>query len=463
MAIPRKARKNPRAQVSLVARYRSPTAFEYVEEECHDLSLGGMFIRSMAPAPAGTLIKLECDVAGGGQAIRGVARVVWLRDSSDDAHPAGMGVKFIKLDPGARDAIKAILDQLMTLPEDGTDAPEPIESQRVLREPDPIAPEPAEAIAEPADERPSHDLVDDARVDAETIEEMADAAAQEQAAEFDAAAAEPDVDAPAAARAASARSRRPSSASRALKYGFAGLAVAAAALALLLARRPAANLVASVAPQPVRELAPSPIAAPVAVPAAPLPAPAPPPRYVLDVITNPSGAEVAAGERRWPTPARIELEALPEAVEFAIAKDGFETTKLRVDQRGFALEDGEWRRRLVLSLTPAPVVKSKPREATRASAPAHATGEDSPQLRLKNATRCLAHGDNRCVIRTLEGKASTARELELLVETYRATGNLPKAQQSMRAYVDKYPTGDRATGYRQVLDRQRKQPPRPRG
>ncbi|MFI5307698.1 MAG: PilZ domain-containing protein [Polyangiales bacterium] len=107
-----KARKNPRAQVSLVARYRSPTAFEFVKEECFDLSAGGMFIKSPSPAPAGTLIKLECDVNAGAQVIRGVARVVWLREAPADSQPAGMGVKFVKLEAGGREAIQAILKEL---------------------------------------------------------------------------------------------------------------------------------------------------------------------------------------------------------------------------------------------------------------------------------------------------------------------------------------------------------------
>ena len=102
-----KSRKSPRAQVSLVARYRSPTAFEFVHEECFDLSAGGMFIKSRAPAPSGTLLKLECDVDGGTAKIRGVARVVWLREQESDGHPAGMGVKFVKLDPGGREVIGA--------------------------------------------------------------------------------------------------------------------------------------------------------------------------------------------------------------------------------------------------------------------------------------------------------------------------------------------------------------------
>ena len=107
-----KSRKSPRAQVSLVARYRSPTAFEFVHEECFDLSAGGMFIKSRSPAPSGTLLKLECDVDGGTAKIRGVARVVWLREQDSDGHPAGMGVKFVKLDPGGREIISASLDRV---------------------------------------------------------------------------------------------------------------------------------------------------------------------------------------------------------------------------------------------------------------------------------------------------------------------------------------------------------------
>jgi len=105
----KKSRKNPRAQVSLLARYRSPTAFEYVNEECFDLSAGGMFIKSPTPAPTGTLLKLECVVNGGDETLRGVARVVWLRESESDGQPSGMGVKFVKLEQGSREIIHRIL------------------------------------------------------------------------------------------------------------------------------------------------------------------------------------------------------------------------------------------------------------------------------------------------------------------------------------------------------------------
>lgn len=109
-----KSRKDMRAVVSLVARYRSPTTFEYANESCSDVSVGGMFIKSAAPAPAGTLLKLECEPDSGDTdaKIRGVARVVWLRRETNEHGPSGMGVKFVKLEAGSRELIEAIVERL---------------------------------------------------------------------------------------------------------------------------------------------------------------------------------------------------------------------------------------------------------------------------------------------------------------------------------------------------------------
>lgn len=109
-----KSRKDMRAVVSLVARYRSPTTFEYANESCSDVSVGGMFIKSAAPAPAGTLLKLECetDSSNSEAKIRGVARVVWLRRETNEHGPSGMGVKFVKLEAGSRELIEALVERL---------------------------------------------------------------------------------------------------------------------------------------------------------------------------------------------------------------------------------------------------------------------------------------------------------------------------------------------------------------
>lgn len=106
-----KTRKDTRAVVSLTARYRSPSTFEYVEDACCDVSVGGMFIKSEKPAAAGTLIKLECETPVGAS-IRGVARVVWLRTERNEYGPSGMGVKFVKLEPESREVITHIVQEL---------------------------------------------------------------------------------------------------------------------------------------------------------------------------------------------------------------------------------------------------------------------------------------------------------------------------------------------------------------
>ncbi|MET0386007.1 MAG: PilZ domain-containing protein [Polyangiales bacterium] len=107
-----KSRKDTRAVVSLVARYRSPSTFEYVQEACCDVSVGGMFIQSGDPAAAGTLLKLECEADDEGTKIRGVARVVWLRREPNEYGPSGMGVKFVKLEPGSREIIARVVQEL---------------------------------------------------------------------------------------------------------------------------------------------------------------------------------------------------------------------------------------------------------------------------------------------------------------------------------------------------------------
>ena len=113
-----KSRKDARAAVQLVARYRSPTVFSFVEERCYDISKGGMFIGSSSPASVGTLLKLECDEDSGDK-LQAVARVVWTRDSSDDFGPAGMGVKFVKIEKGGSQVLERMLDGRASLVDGG--------------------------------------------------------------------------------------------------------------------------------------------------------------------------------------------------------------------------------------------------------------------------------------------------------------------------------------------------------
>jgi uncharacterized protein (TIGR02266 family) len=104
-------RKDKRAKVvSLNVRYKSATVDEFIENHSHDVSKGGIFVKTPTPFPPGTLLKFEIRLAGDKSVIAGVGRVVWKREptSAGPDKPAGMGVKFIKID----DASRTIIDRL---------------------------------------------------------------------------------------------------------------------------------------------------------------------------------------------------------------------------------------------------------------------------------------------------------------------------------------------------------------
>ncbi len=107
-------RKDPRAKVlTMTVRYKSATLDEFIEHHSHDVSRGGMFIKTPSPFPPGTLLKFEVKIAADQKVIQGGGRVVWKReatDARDNAHPAGMGVKFIKIDDTSRKTIDQLVD-----------------------------------------------------------------------------------------------------------------------------------------------------------------------------------------------------------------------------------------------------------------------------------------------------------------------------------------------------------------
>ncbi len=111
-------RKEKRAKVvSLNVRYKSATIDEFIEHHSHDVSRGGLFVKTPTPFAPGTLLKFEIRLAGDKTVISGVGRVVWKRDLSQSTgaeSPCGMGVKFIKID----DASKALIDRLVTTKSD---------------------------------------------------------------------------------------------------------------------------------------------------------------------------------------------------------------------------------------------------------------------------------------------------------------------------------------------------------
>jgi uncharacterized protein (TIGR02266 family) len=106
-------RKDPRAKVlSMTVRYKSATIDEFIENHSHDVSRGGIFIKTSSPFPPGTLLKFEIRIQDEQTVLGGVGRVVWKRDADQvtDDSPGGMGVKFIKIDDKSKGLIARLVD-----------------------------------------------------------------------------------------------------------------------------------------------------------------------------------------------------------------------------------------------------------------------------------------------------------------------------------------------------------------
>jgi uncharacterized protein (TIGR02266 family) len=102
-------RRDPRKPTVLQIRFKNATIEEFVEKHSRDISRGGIFIKMKSPFPSGTLIKFDIRIADDSM-IHGVGRVVWRRSTDEGKQsPAGMGVKFIKLDEKSRSILSSVL------------------------------------------------------------------------------------------------------------------------------------------------------------------------------------------------------------------------------------------------------------------------------------------------------------------------------------------------------------------
>jgi uncharacterized protein (TIGR02266 family) len=142
-AMDQDTRKDRRVKiVSLNVRYKSATVDEFIENHAHDVSRGGIYIKTASPFPPGTLLKFEIRLASDQAVIAGVGRVVWKRESAATGgeHPAGMGVKFIKIDEPS----KTVIDRLVnTRPDAGQAFESEAEMPAVFNDPSSAKPEAA--------------------------------------------------------------------------------------------------------------------------------------------------------------------------------------------------------------------------------------------------------------------------------------------------------------------------------
>jgi uncharacterized protein (TIGR02266 family) len=82
----------------------------FVNETLENISAGGMFIRTTTPPPVGTVFDFELLLEDDSRPVHGLGEVVWAREEDDRFdRPAGMGVRFLSLEPESRERIDRLL------------------------------------------------------------------------------------------------------------------------------------------------------------------------------------------------------------------------------------------------------------------------------------------------------------------------------------------------------------------
>ena len=95
----------------LRAKYKSRTLDEFIEKYSRDISRSGMWIKSAKPPALGTLLKVEILLEDSTPVISAVGRVVKRREEAEATaeNPAGMGIRFLKIDEVSQPVIDRIV------------------------------------------------------------------------------------------------------------------------------------------------------------------------------------------------------------------------------------------------------------------------------------------------------------------------------------------------------------------
>ena len=112
----RERREHERVAVCLEVDYRSDDTFLFAY--ITDMSAMGIFIQTMTPKPAGTLLNLRFRTKDG-KRLDVHGRVIWINQprGADSINP-GMGVQFVDLTAGEREQIMALVRTFAYLSDD---------------------------------------------------------------------------------------------------------------------------------------------------------------------------------------------------------------------------------------------------------------------------------------------------------------------------------------------------------
>jgi uncharacterized protein (TIGR02266 family) len=101
-------REHPRHSVDLDVSIGSDHNFYGGFAE--NLSAGGIFVATHMIQPVGEVIEFSIHLPGLPDPVRGRGEVRWIREYNERSNvPPGMGIRFVDLEPGSREAIERFL------------------------------------------------------------------------------------------------------------------------------------------------------------------------------------------------------------------------------------------------------------------------------------------------------------------------------------------------------------------
>ncbi|MFO0727663.1 MAG: PilZ domain-containing protein [Myxococcota bacterium] len=100
-------RKYPRVDLNLLIQYRFDSFDDFLVEYASNISEGGIFLRTNAERPHGSMIYLQFALRDGTTLIEGLGKIVHV-NPPDSAEP-GLGIEFVSLDEESKDMIRAIV------------------------------------------------------------------------------------------------------------------------------------------------------------------------------------------------------------------------------------------------------------------------------------------------------------------------------------------------------------------
>lgn len=113
MADPAERRKYPRWPIMVEVTMDSEHAF-IGQDQPHtsrDISPGGVFVAARCPQPRGTRLRVQFTLPDSADPIHAEGEVQWVKDASGEG-AAGMGLRFIKIDPEDLARIEHFIKQL---------------------------------------------------------------------------------------------------------------------------------------------------------------------------------------------------------------------------------------------------------------------------------------------------------------------------------------------------------------